>query len=357
MVWRIEEPAREPRSPDDVESITGEVSAGFRAIGSGGPITLLVSLYGLQTLVAGALDVLIVVIALDLTGMGQGGVGTLFAVMGVGGLVGAAIVLPLAHGSRLAATFAAGMLLWGLPILLIAGWSTSIGAIVALTLVGIGNTLVDVSGLTLLQRAVPEDVLARAFGVLESVFVGTIGLGGVLAPILVSTMGAESALVITGLLLPVATLLAWRRLRAIDRSSAPPHRWPELLRGIPMLEVLPEPVLETLVSAVESVDVAAGDAIVTKGEVGDRFYVVATGSVEVREAGVTLGPGESFGEIALLQDVPRTATVVATGPAQLLAIERDAFIAAVTGHAPSREAADAVVATRLSGLRSALGSV
>ena len=357
MVWRIPEPAREPRDETEQESITGEVSAGFRAIGSGGPITLLVSLYGLQTLVAGALDVLIVVIALDLTGMGQGGVGTLFAVMGVGGLVGAAIVLPLAHGSRLAATFAAGMLLWGLPILLIAGWSTSIGAIVALTLVGIGNTLVDVSGLTLLQRAVPEDVLARAFGVLESVFVGTIGLGGVLAPILVSTMGAESALVITGLLLPVATLLAWRRLRTIDRASAPPHRWPELLRGVPMLEVLPEPVLETLVSAVEPVEVAAGDAVVTAGEEGDRFYVVASGSVEVREAGVTLGPGESFGEIALLKDVPRTATVVAVEPTQLLAIERATFIAAVTGHAPSREAADAVVATRLSGLRSALGSV
>ena len=268
MVWRIDEPAREAQTATEPESITGEVTAGFRAIGSGGPITLLVGLYGLQTLVAGALDVLIVVIALDLAGMGQGGVGTLFAVMGVGGLVGAAIVLPLARGSRLAATFAAGMLLWGLPIVLIAGWSTQLGAIVALAAVGVGNTLVDVSALTLLQRAVPEDVLARAFGVLESVFVGTIGLGGILAPVLVSTLGAEGALVATGLVLPAATALGWRRLRAIDRASRPPAELAELLRGVPMLAVLPEPVLESLVSAVERVAVAAGDPVITRGDAG-----------------------------------------------------------------------------------------
>jgi len=357
MVWRIQEPAREPRNMEEPESITGEVSAGFRAIGSGGPITLLVGLYGLQTLVAGALDVLIVVIALDLAGMGQGGVGTLYAVLGAGGLAGAAIVLPLARGSRLAATFAVGMLLWGLPIVLIAGWSTPLGAIVALAAVGVGNTLVDVSALTLLQRAVPEDVLARAFGVLESVFVGTIGLGGVLAPVLVSAFGAEGALVATGLVLPAATGLAWRRLRAIDRASRPPVELAELLRGVPMLAVLPEPVLESLVSSVERVAVAAGDQVITRGDEGDRFYVVASGSVEVQEARVTLGRGESFGEIALLRDVPRTATVVAAEPSELLALDRDTFIAAVTGHAPSRAAAESVVATRLGGLRSALGSV
>ncbi len=357
MVWRIDEPAREAQTATEPESITGEVTAGFRAIGSGGPITLLVGLYGLQTLVAGALDVLIVVIALDLAGMGQGGVGTLFAVMGVGGLVGAAIVLPLARGSRLAATFAAGMLLWGLPIVLIAGWSTQLGAIVALAAVGVGNTLVDVSALTLLQRAVPEDVLARAFGVLESVFVGTIGLGGILAPVLVSTLGAEGALVATGLVLPAATALGWRRLRAIDRASRPPAELAELLRGVPMLAVLPEPVLESLVSAVERVAVAAGDSVITRGDQGDRFFVVASGSVEVQEAHVTLGRGESFGEIALLRDVPRTATVVAVEPTELLALDRDTFIAAVTGHSPSREAAESVVATRLGGLRATLGSV
>jgi MFS family permease len=357
MVWRIAEPQREREEPVEPESIAGEVTAGFRALGSGGPITLLVGLYGLQTLVAGVLDVLVVVVALDLADMGQGGVGTLFAVMGVGGLVGAAIVLPLAHGTRLAATFAAGMLLWGLPIVLIAGWSTPLGAIVALAAVGVGNTLVDVSALTLLQRAVPEDVLARAFGVLESVFVGTIGLGGVLAPVLVSAFGAEGALVATGLVLPAATALAWRRLRAIDRASQPPAGTPELLRGVPMLAVLPEPVLESLVAAVERVAVAAGDAVITRGEEGDRFYVVASGSVDVQEAGVALGPGESFGEIALLHEVPRTATVVATEPTELLRLDRDTFIAAVTGHAPSRAAAESVVATRLGGLRAALGSV
>jgi MFS family permease len=357
MVWRIDEPAREARSATEEESITDEVSAGFRALGSGGPITTLVGLYGLQTLVAGALDVLVVVIALDLTGMGQGGVGTLYAVMGAGGLAGAAIVLPLARGSRLAVTFAAGMLLWGLPIVLIAGWSTQLGAIVALTAVGVGNTLVDVSALTLLQRAVPEDVLARAFGVLESVLVGTIGLGGVLAPVLVSSFGVKGALLVTGLVLPAATALAWRRLRAIDRASEPPPEWADLLRGVPMFEILPEAVLDGLVPLLDPIDVAAGDTVIIAGEDGDRFYVIAAGSMEVREAGVTLGRGESFGEIALLRDVPRTATVVAAEPSELLSLDRDTFLTAVTGYAPSREVADGVVATRLSGLRAALGSI
>ena len=174
---------------------------------------------------------------------------------------------------------------------------------------------------------------------------------------LVSTLGAEGALVATGLVLPAATALAWRRLRAIDRASRPPAELAELLRGVPMLAVLPEPVLESLVSAVERVAVAAGDPVITRGDEGDRFYVVASGSVEVQEAHVTLGRGESFGEIALLRDVPRTATVVAVEPTELLALDRDTFIAAVTGHSPSREAAESVVATRLGGLRSTLGSV
>ncbi len=356
MVWRIDEPAREAPAEAASEPLLREVSAGFRAIGSGGSITLLVTLFGLQTLVAGALDVLTVVIAIDLVGIGRGGVGVLYAACGVGGLLGAGLVLPLARGSRLAMTFGAGMLLWGLPIAVLAGWSSEPAAIVLLALVGVGNTLVDVSGLTLLQRAVPDDVLARAFGVLETVIVATLGLGGVLAPAMISLLGLEHALVVIGLILPVATAVAWSRLRAIDRASAAPE-WEGLLREVPMFEVLPDAVFETLAGAFQPVAVEAGAVVIAAGDEGDRFFVVRSGSVEVREAGVVLGKGEWFGEIALLHDVPRTATVAAVEPTELLALERDTFLAAVTGHAPSRETAEAVVATRLGGLRQALGSV
>lgn len=70
-----------------------------------------------------------------------------------------------------------------------------------------------------------------------------------------------------------------------------------------------------------------------------------------------LGPGRSFGEIALLRDVPRTATVRATTDAELQMLDRDTFIAAVTSHAPSRKAADRLVTSRLATARPAFGSI
>jgi CRP-like cAMP-binding protein len=87
-----------------------------------------------------------------------------------------------------------------------------------------------------------------------------------------------------------------------------------------------------------------------KGEPGNRFYVIADGEVEVTRDGrpvARLGPGAYFGEIALLRDVPRTATVTATTPTTLLVLERADFLEAVTGHPVAREAADVTIRERL----------
>jgi hypothetical protein len=318
----------------------------------------LVFLLCMQTLVAGALNVLIVVTALQLLDLGEGGVGYLNSAVGVGGLVGAVLAAVLIS-RRLSANFLLGIMLWGLPIALIGVFPETVPALVFLALIGLGNTLVDVSAFTLLQRAVPDEVLARVFGAVQALWVGTIGIGAILAPALIEAVGIERALIVTGALLPALALLLSRRLAALDALPVPETEL-ALLRGIDLFKPLPAPVLESLAQSLVPVRVEAGREVFRQGELGDRFYIVAAGEVEIVSDGrvvAVTGPGGYFGEIALLRDVPRTATVRARGEVDLRALERDDFIGAVTGHAASSETADAVVATRLSSLRPGLASV
>jgi MFS family permease len=350
-------PAREDRGE---EALHREALAGFRTIFSVPSLRLVVGLYSAQTLVAGALNVLIVVAALELLDLGRSGPGLLNSAVGVGGLVGAAVALGLVGLRGLGTAFALGLALWGIPLVLFGVWPKAAAALVFLGLLGVGNTLVDVSGLTLLQRTAPPDVLGRVFGVLESLMVGTIGLGAIIAPLLVSLFGVRWALVATGLLLPVLALVSWARLHAIDARAVVPERELELLRSLPLFAPLPPATLEHLAVSLVRVRAAPGMEITRQGDVGDRFYVVDEGELAVTidgEAATTLGPGDHFGEIALLRDVPRTATVTARTDASLLALERDEFVSAVTGHPASRDAADAVVAARLGRLRPGLASI
>jgi hypothetical protein len=201
--------------------------------------------------------------------------------------------------------------------------------------------------MTLLQRSVSDHVLARVFGVLDSLILGSAGLGAELAPLLYRVLGLRGALLVVGAVLPAAALLGGRALAAIDRAvSAPAHL--ERLRGVPFLAVLPVPALELLAGRLAQVRVAAGNNVFAEGDRGDRFYVIDSGEVEI--LGARHGPGGYFGEIALLRDVPRTATVHAVSDVELVALERDDFIGAVTGHAPSAEAADSLIGARLPSL-------
>jgi MFS family permease len=323
-------------------------------------VRILVGLFGAQTLVSGALSVLVVVLALDVLDIGETGLGSLNSALGVGGVIGAMAALTLVGRRRLAGVFGLGTALWGLPLALAAAWDSRAGALVLLGAMGLANTMVDVAGFTLLQRAVPDEVLARVFGVLESLFLGTIAVGGLVTSAIVESFGARPALVAAGVLLPVIAAVTWRPLLRIDAEAPAPGAELELLRGVPFLGPLPEVILEGLASSVHTVSFAAGDDVVRQGEYGDRFYVIADGEVDVTIDGDLVqqhGAGGFFGEIALLRDVPRTATVTARTPLRLLALERDEFLAAVTGHAPSVEAAGAVVAARLTRPRVNLGPI
>ena len=342
-------PAPAPESPLP-PTLWRELTEGFRAVLQfPGPRTI-VSLLGLAAFVWGALDVLIVVLVFDLLHVGAGAAGILNAVAGAGGLAGAAIALSLAGRIRLAVPFVIGLLAWGLP-LAVAGllpMPLVVGGL--LLLAGAGRTVMDVVGRTLLQRSAPDEVLTRVFGVVEGMFMGAFGLGSITTPVLLGLVGPQGAFVVVGLLLPLGALIAWRSLVNIDRAASVPVRELALLRGIPMFEHLAPNVLERLAGHLEPVTMSAGALVIREGDRGDRMFVLDSGEVEVAVAEYVVrrqGPGTEFGEIALLRDVPRTATVRAVTDVSLLALRADVFLSAVTGQVESRLAADAIVEERL----------
>jgi MFS family permease len=327
-----------------------EAVAGFSTLWAQREARVIVFLYFCQTIVAGALRVLIVVTALDLLDIGNSGLGFLNAAMGVGGIIGVAVAFALIGRRKLATDFGLGLILIGAGLGLIGVWPTFLGAVILIAVFGIGNTLVDVSGVTLLQRAVPDEVLGRVFGALQSILVLGLAVGALIVPFLLDVISIRAALILVGGMLPVLALLLWRRLSVIDARAHVPVERIELLRANSIFAPLPPATIENLAMKLIPVSVAAGETVFRQGDHGDHFYIVEDGRCEIWIDGEKVAdawPGESFGEIALLRDIPRTATVKAVDDTKLLALERDEFIAAVTGHAPSREAADALVGARL----------
>jgi hypothetical protein len=200
------------------------------------------------------------------------------------------------------------------------------------------------------QRAVPDEVMARVFGVVQSVFVGTLGLGAILAPVLIELLGIRGALLASGGLLPVLAVLYWRRLQRIDAEALAPSEL-ALLSRLAIFRPLPPATINQLSAGLIAVHATAGEQIIREGERGDRFYVIGKGEVDVSAEGrhmATLGEADYFGEIALLRDVPRTATVTATTDVRLLALAREPFLEAVTGHPQSLRVAGDVTRARAS---------
>ncbi|MGE5228059.1 MAG: MFS transporter [Planctomycetaceae bacterium] len=339
---RAEETESADEGDRERESFWTHATAGFATVLHETNARLIVGVFCAQFVIAGALVVLEVVIALDLLGRGDGWVGVIAAAFGIGGIAGGAIAGALVGRGRLAGDFAVGVLLWGLPLLVIGMWTTPAVVIVAMAAMGIGNTLVDVSGFTLLQRAVPEDTLARVFGVVQTLFLLIVAIGASVTPLLIDLAGAKATLLGFGCFLPIVIALTWRKLAAVDAAATAPERELGLLLGISFFERLPRPVLESLARRLEPFRLPAGTRLFEQGDRGDRFYVVASGAVDIHRDGVlvaTIEPGGFFGEIALLHDVPRQASATARDDAELLALDGAAFVPAVTGHGPSAEAA------------------
>jgi MFS family permease len=324
--------------------------AGGRAIAFERDLRVVVGLYSTQTLVAGMLNVLVVVLAVQLLDLGTAGVGWLAGMIGIGAVLGIPLVAGIAGRKRLSGYFAFGLVLWGVPLVLIAAWPAAAPAFLLLVLIGVGNTLVDVTAVTLMQRGAPDEVLGRVFGTFEALVFLTMGLGSLLTPLLVSALGARGALLAAGLVLPVLLGVLWRPLASIDARAAAPRAEVELLRGLPMFAPLPPSWLDRLAKALVEEQIERGSVIFGEGSSGDRFYVIAEGRAAVEIGGRrtrTLKEGDFFGEIALLRDVPRTATVRALTALRLFALDRDIFVATITGHPASAEAVGSIVAARL----------
>jgi hypothetical protein len=211
-------------------------------------------------------------------------------------------------------------------------------------------TLGDIAGYTLLQRMVPGEVLARVFGVARSAFYAAGGLGAILAPVLVDSIGIRATLIVSGAVLPAVTIPTFGMLSRIDRTITVPKAQLDRLLAIEMFAPLPAPTLELLASSLERISVPAGETVFRQRDHGDHFYIVDSGEIEIEIDGRVvnvLEPGDHFGEIALLRDISRTATARARKETQLYGLDRDTFLGAVTGHAESTEAAETVVVARL----------
>ena len=341
-----------PYVPARASSAIADLTAGLRTLAHEPNTRLIIGLFASQTLVRGLLNVLIVVTAFHLLDVGESGVGFLNAAFGAGGLLGGIAGLGLVSLRRLARPFAAGLLMWGVPIALIGIWPSAAWAVICLAAVGAGNAVLDVAGFTLIQRGTDDAVLARVFGVFDVLVIAALGVGSIIGSLLIDELGLRAALVVAGSILPVLTILTFPRLRAVDASVVIPERQLRILQSIPLFSPLPPTTLERLAAHLSSVTARAGTEFVREGDAGDLFYVVAAGRIEVSREGRRvgeLGPGDYFGEIALLRDVPRSATCTATTNVELYTIDRDRFVSAVTGNSTSASEIESVIHSRLAG--------
>jgi len=330
-------------------SVLAAAGDGLRALQTLPGPRLLIGVLSVRTFVRGMLIVLLVEAAIAALGMGEPGVGTLNAAIGVGSVIGGIVALGLVGRPRLAPSLALGLIGRGLPILLIGIFMDPFAAIALLAICGISNSVVDTSAFTLLQGTVPDRVRAGVLGVLEAAIGLTVAAGEITAPVLLDRVGVETTFIIAGAILPLVTIGLWPWLRRLDDQVIPPHELVRHLKQVPMFEPLSLAVMEQLAGGVQEVVYAKGTEIIRQGDAGDAFYLLIDGGVEVIRDGAhvdDMGAGASFGEVALISGEPRNATVRAVEDCRAYRLEPAPFLSAVTGNPYSQVAADRIAAER-----------
>jgi len=350
--------AAERRRPQRAADVARGLRGGLTTLLAESRLRVLATLFTAQTLVLGALNVLLVVVAFEILDAGPATVGLLVAAIGAGAATASLFTSALV-GRRLTPVLAGAVCVWGAALALTSASGSAVVWIPLLALAGAASTLVDVSTYTLLQRAIDDGVRARVTAAFETMVLASLAAGGILAPVLLQFVSDHDALIAAGCFLPVVVLVLWQQLRQIDAATVWPAHETGLLAAIDIFSALPRATIEHLAAELSRVTVPAGREIITQGAPGRRFYVLDDGEVDVfvdDRLVRTLGAGSYFGEISLLRNQARTATVRARSEIELLALEPAEFIAAVTGHASAAEAAEAVIGERLSHARPQVAS-
>ncbi len=307
-----------------------DVLGGLRAVRADPALSLVVGTVAVTTFVEGIVDVLVVVAALTILHLGEAGAGWLNAAWGAGGLAGGAVALALLHRGRLSGGLALGALLAGVALLGVAAVAHPAVALGLLAAFGIGYALVDVAELTLVQRLASDELLARAFGVTETLYWITTALGAALAPLLIAWLGVRGALAAAGAGLVVLVAVRARPLARLAEVRALPERAFALLRGVSFLAAVPLATLEALARRLEPLAFGAGAVVAGPGDPGDRFYLVDHGVLRVLDDGreiARLGPGDSFGAPARPVGAPGGPALVTDGAVRLFVIARDELVA------------------------------
>ncbi len=331
------------------DTVAGGIGEGLRLALRQPRLRLMLALLTADAVVVGALDLLVVILALTVLGRPPGWAGYLEFAFGAGAVLaatGSAVLV----GRRLGGPILAAALLFSGALAAVAFGPGLAGTVALLAVAGAGHCLLGLATRTLLQRSVPPRLIGRIFGVLEGFTMAGLAVGALLVPVLAHAGGSRLAVLGVAAVLPLAAAAGGRAVFRLDAGTAVPVVEIALLRSLPLFAELPAPAIEGLAAALRPVPLSAGTVLIRQGDPGDAYFAIAAGELDAVQDGQFLGRygrGEGVGEIALLRAVPRTATVTARTAATVYRLDRDAFLTAVTGHAPTRRQADRIAATRL----------
>ena len=338
-----QEPQAEPEPQAD------SIGAGLRLAATQPRLRIMLALLTADSVVMGALDVLAVILAVAVLHRPAGWAGYLQFAFGAGAVLaatGGAVLV----GRRLGRPVLIAALGSSAALAAIAAGPGLAGTVALLVAAGASHCLLEVAARTLLQRSVPPRLLGRIFGVLEGAVMAGLALGALLVPLLNHLGGSRLAIGGVAAVLPLAAVAGGRAVFRLDAVAAVPVVQISLLRSLPLFAGLPAPALEGLAGALELVSLSPGAVLIRQGDPGDAYYAIAAGQLDAIQDGRllgTFGRGEGVGEIALLREVPRTATVTARTAATVYRLDRDPFLTAVLGHAPTRRQAGHIAAARL----------